>query len=134
MSEDVDVEDTHQEWRHDLVCMVQRATRCIHLRDLLRSPTQQLIQIPQLEFVSELGEQREIRDAKGRCGRPEEPRVWRDGGRSQRREAARRSTSNGNALTIYEGIWSSCEQPRGILTVLDVYNTPVIRKAGSQTG
>ena len=131
---DVAKNDTHQEWRHDLVRMIHRATRRIHLWDFLWRPTQPLVRIPQLEFVRELGERCEIRNAKGRCGGLEKPGVWRDGDGSQRREAARRTTPNGNTRAVDERIGISCEQLGRISAVLDVYDAPVFSKAGSETG
>ena len=84
--------------------------------------------------MRELGERHEIRNAKGRCGGLEKPGVWRDGDGRQRREAARRTTPNGNTRTVDERIRISCKQLGRILAVLDVYDAPVPRKVGSETG
>jgi hypothetical protein len=76
-SEMVDVssinKDAHQERRHDLVRVIHGTTRRIHLWDFRWGPAQQLVHIPQLELVRELGERYEVRNAKGRRGSLEEP-------------------------------------------------------------
>ena len=114
--------------------MIHWATRRIHLWDLLRRPSQQLVHVPQLEFVRELGERYEIRNPKGRCGGLEKPGVRRDGDGSQRREAARRTTPNDNARAVDERIGIRCEQLGRILAVSDVYDAPVFSKPGSEIG
>ena len=114
--------------------MIHRATRRIHLWDFLRRPAQQLVHVPQLELVRELGERDEVRYAIGRCGGLEKPGVWRDGDGRQRREAARGTTPNGDASAVNERIRIRCEQLGRVLAVLDVYDAPVSSKAGSETG
>ena len=122
------MEGTNQQRRLDLIRLMHRRPLPIHLRHLLRRPTQQSITILALKLVRELLELHQVRDAVERGRGGEDLGVVAHGGEDG--EAAGGAAADGDALRVDELV-ARGEEGCGVCAVTDVDDAPGAFQAGS---